>query len=335
MFKLLARCALLSFALIPAAAGAHPIKLKLAFFTSDRSVVYQAAVKPFVDAVNAEAKGLLEIEIHFSGALGKGQARQPALVAQGVADIAFVIPGQDPERFYDEGVIELPNLFRDVREASLSYARLIAGNALKGYDDYFVIGAFGGEPSSIHSRKPLASLADLKGQKIRTNNLIEAATIESLGGVPVVIAMNETFAAISSGNVDGAASPPSVMSEFGIGRVATHHYMLPLTASPMALLMNRKKFDSLPEQAKQLIRKYSGEWTTTRWIETFEVIEKQRLEQIKSDPQRTVTFPSQSDLETAQRASKSVVARWVATSEHNRALLTMVETELVKIRATP
>jgi TRAP-type C4-dicarboxylate transport system substrate-binding protein len=334
MFKALARCVVLSFALLPALAGAEPVKLKLAFFTSDRSVVYQAAVKPFVDAVNAEGKGWLQIEIYFSGILGKGQAKQPELVVDGVADIAFVVPGQEPERFHDDGVIELPYLFRDVREASLTYSRLIAANALQGYEDFFVIGAFASEPNGIHSRKRLASLADLKGQRIRTNNLVEAAVIESLGGVPAVIAMNKTFDAISSGNADGATSPPSVLFEFGVGRVATHHYMLPLTVAPMALLMNKKKFDSLPEPAKNLIRKYSGEWTAARWIETFEGLEKQLLEQIKADPRRTVTFPSQADVEAAEQASKSMVGRWLATSERNRQLLAQVEAELVRIRAS-
>ena len=54
MFKVLAQCALFSFALLPCAAVGEPITLKLAFFSSDRSTSYLAAVKPFVDAVKRE-----------------------------------------------------------------------------------------------------------------------------------------------------------------------------------------------------------------------------------------------------------------------------------------
>jgi TRAP-type C4-dicarboxylate transport system substrate-binding protein len=75
-----ARWVLLVFALLPLAALAEPIKLRLSLITSDRSLVYLGEIKPFVDAVNAEAKGLLEIEIYFSGTLGNGAARQPQLV---------------------------------------------------------------------------------------------------------------------------------------------------------------------------------------------------------------------------------------------------------------
>ena len=59
--------------LLPPTAMAAPVKLKLSIFTSDRSIAYQMAVKPFVDAVNRDGKGLIEIDVYFSGALGRVQ----------------------------------------------------------------------------------------------------------------------------------------------------------------------------------------------------------------------------------------------------------------------
>jgi TRAP-type transport system periplasmic protein len=84
--------------LLPFAASAEPITLKLSFFTSDRSVAYQAAVKPFVGAINTEGESLLKIEVYLSGALGKVQNELPKQVLDGTVDIAFVVPGQNPER---------------------------------------------------------------------------------------------------------------------------------------------------------------------------------------------------------------------------------------------
>src|ERR1700677_1661959 len=86
MFKVLVRCALCLLAFLPAASAAEPIKLKLSFFSSDRSTTYLLAIKPFVDAVNADSERLIEIEVYFSGALGRLQAQQPQLVDDGVAD---------------------------------------------------------------------------------------------------------------------------------------------------------------------------------------------------------------------------------------------------------
>ena len=76
--------------LLPAAAAAEPIKLKMAYFSSDRTTTYLAAIKPFVDAVNAEAAGLVQIDVSLSGTLGKNPTQQLQLVLDGTADLAFV-----------------------------------------------------------------------------------------------------------------------------------------------------------------------------------------------------------------------------------------------------
>jgi TRAP-type C4-dicarboxylate transport system substrate-binding protein len=334
MFTMLCRCVLLSCALLSGAASAEPIKLKLAFFTSDRAVLYNGGVKPFVDAVNAEAKGLVEIEVFFSGVLGKAPAQQPQLVRDGVADMAYIVPGYTEGQFPDNAVIELPGLFRDQREASLVFTRMIAAKALRGYEDFVVINAFTAEPHSIHTRRPIASLDDLKGLRIRANNPTEAATFEKLGMHAIVMPVNQISEAISSGTIDGAAIPPAMLAEFGVGRLAGYHYIIHADAPSLALVMSRKTFEGLPEQAQDIIHKYSGEWAVARSNEFFEDINAKAMEQLKSDPKRKVIFPSQADQARIQAAFKSVIADWVGKSPRNRELLSMVEAEIAKIRST-
>ena len=118
---MLARCALLSFALLPAASVAEPIKLKLAYFSSDRDAPYMAVLKPFVDAVNKDAKGILEVQIYPGGVLGRSYAQQAQLVLDGTADMAWVNPSLTPELFADVAVMQLPGLFRDLKEATMAY----------------------------------------------------------------------------------------------------------------------------------------------------------------------------------------------------------------------
>ena len=184
---------------------------------------------------------LVRIDVSFSGALGKNPAEQLQLVLDGTADLAFVVPGYTPERFRDNTVIELPGQFRNIREATEVYSRLVADNALNGYDDLFVVGAFATEPESIHANVPIASLADLEGKRIRANNPIESAALERLGMVAVQIPINKISAAISSGEIDGAAVPPAPLIEFGIARVAAHHYLLGVASAPLTVVMNRAK----------------------------------------------------------------------------------------------
>jgi TRAP-type transport system periplasmic protein len=333
MFRTLARCALLSYALLPCMAAAEPTKLKFSYYTSDREVIYLTAVRPFIDSVNAAANGLIEIEAFTSGSLGTSYAGQTQLVLDGVADFAFVNPGLTPEQFPDNAVMELPGLFRDVREASIVYTRLVASGALRGYDDFFIVGAIVGGPQSIHTRPPISSLKDLRGKKIRASNRTEGLVLGALGMSAEVMPINATADAISRGDIDGATVPPSMLLNFGISRVTSYHYLIRLGFAPLAILMNRKKFDSLPKADQDIIRRFSGDWFATRFAETFVANDDLVIEQFKSDPRRTVILPSQRDLDTAQATFQTVIDEWQANNPRNRQLLTVVEREIAKLRS--
>ena len=320
-----ARYVMLAFALLPCAPGAEPIKLKLAYFTSDQARFYKIAVKPFVDAVNENASGGIAIEIYPGGSLGKDQAQQAQLVRNGVADIAFVPLGPTGDQFAGHSVLELPGLFSDMREGTLVGTRLAASKIFKGYDDFFVIGTFATEPESIHTRPPIATLDDLKGKRIRANNSLEAAVLAKLGMYSVVLPIVKTAEAISRGTIDGAATATTPLIDFGVGRVVTYRYFLRLGSSVMTILMNRKTFESLPKAGQDVIREYSGEWLATRFVEGYEVYNKEFLEQLKSDPSRTVIFPSRPEIDVAEQAFRTVRAEWVDANPHNLRLLNAVE----------
>ena len=329
------RTGIIALALLsPLAAQAAPIELKLSFFASDKAETYRYGVKPFVDAVNAEGKGLISIKVYPNGALGKAVAEQPGMVLDGAADIAWVVPGQTPYRFPDNQVIELPGVFRDGREGTLVYTRLIASNALRGYQDFFVIGAYTGGVQVIHGRKPLGSLAALKGQKIRANNQMEAEALSRLGAIPTVMPASRLADGLAQGAIDAIVMSSGGLFQFGTARLVPNHYLLGMGTAPLVVLMNRKKFDSLPAAAQALIRKYSGERAAAIWIESFVAVEQRSLEKIKSDAAQKVVEPSPADRVAAQQVYKSLIDAWAAKSARNRELLKTIEADLATIRLT-
>ncbi len=320
--------------LLPSPAVAEPVTLKLAFFPPEHTAIYEAGIKPFVNAVNAEGKGLLTIKVYPSGALGRAVAEQPQMVLDGVADIGWVIPGQTPYRFPDNQVLEMPGLFHNLREGTLTYTRLIAANALRGYENFVVIGAFTSDPTFIHSRKPLGSLAALKGQKIRANNPIEAEALERFGAIPTVMPASRLADAISRGAIDGTALAPTATFDFRVAAAAKNHFLLGGGVAPLVLLMNREKFDSLPKVAQALIRKHSGEWTAAAWIASFGASEGRSLDKIRSDSAHKVVEPAPADRAAAQRIYRSMIDAWAARSARNRNLLKMIKADLAAIRST-
>ena len=316
----------------PVTAAETPIKLKAAYFSSDRTTIFHGALKPFVEAVNAEARGSIEIEVYSSGALGKDMTQQAQMVLDGVVDLAFIVPSYWPARFKDNAIIEMPGLLNDVREATLVYTRLAEAGALAGYEDFVTIAAYVTDRETFHTRVPVNSLKDLKGMRIRANNQMEASALGKLGMIASVLPINQVQEAIANGTVDGALAPISALFEYGIGRIATHHFLQYTSGAPLAFVMNRKKFESLPARDRDIIRKYSGEWAAQRFLETYEATNRRLIDQTRSDSGRVVVTPSPADEATARAAFASVLDEWVGKDPHNRELLRKVTSEIEKLR---
>jgi len=332
MLRFIVNCIFAAVLALPTVATAEPIKLKLAFFTSDRTHLYRAAVKQFIDAVNADGKGKVEIEVHLSGSLGQYPTPQSQLLRDGTADIAYIVQPYERTEFPDSAVVELPGLYKDGRECTLVFSHLVAAGLMRGFNKYFVIGAFASEPESIHLRPPVASLADLKSKRIRANNDTEIAILKKFGAIPAFVPINETALAISSGKIDGATVPPVPMIEFGIGRVAPHHYMLGTSCVPLSLLMTKKRLNNLPDDVQAIIRKYSGTWLLENYNRINETSTALIMTQLESDSRRTVVYPSKADFKTADVVFKSIVDSYSAANAHNAALVNTARAVVAKIR---
>src|SRR5436190_10770250 len=136
-------------------------KLKFAVFTPDAEMTHQVVMKPWVEKVNRESGGTLEIQTFPNGALGRNPGLQTKLLQDGVADIAWVIPSYTPGVYLDDGVFELPNVIQDSTSGSVAAWRLLQKNMLRGYDQYYMIGLFVSSPYTFHTNYPVRKPEDL------------------------------------------------------------------------------------------------------------------------------------------------------------------------------
>jgi TRAP-type C4-dicarboxylate transport system substrate-binding protein len=174
----------------------------------------------------------------------------------------------------------------------------------------------------------------LRGKKIRANSLIEVKTLDALGIESVVLPVNEIARAISQGAIDGTTMPPGSLFDYGISRLTKYLYVSPIGAAPLNFLMNRERFESLPAAGRDAIRKFSGGWTATRFVNAYGARNNSAMAQLESDPLRTVIFPSQAELEAARGIFIAVVQTWSAMNPRHSELLRLTETEIGKLRAT-
>jgi TRAP-type C4-dicarboxylate transport system substrate-binding protein len=334
MIRLLIGAALIGLASSASGVAAEPIQLKLGYFSSDREPPYTAVMKPFADAVNKAAKGILEIQTLPGGVLGRSYGQQAQLVLDGVADMAWVNPSLTPELFSDAAIMQLPGLFRDLEEATMAHTAIMRGASLRGYEKFYAIGSFANYPLMIHTRSQVASLADLRGKRIRANSLIEVTTLEALGIESVVLPINEISLAIARGTIEGTTMPPGSLLAYGISRMTRYHYAIQLGAAPLNFLMNRASFERLPAAGQDIIRKYSGDWTAARFVAAYQANNDAAMARFAAETERSIIQPSESDLKLADAAFRKVVHGWAAKSPHNAELLTMLEAEVATLRTT-
>jgi TRAP-type C4-dicarboxylate transport system substrate-binding protein len=330
LLGLIAAASLMPAALTPATA--QPVTLKLAFFTNDTEVNYAKAIKFWVDAVNADPSGAVKIEAFPNGALGKSLPAQPQMILDGVADIAFVNPALVPGRFPDDQLFELPGLVNNLKEGVALYNALLKSNSLRGYSDYVVIGGFMNANAHLFSRKPVKTVADIKGLKVRISGAVIGLTVKELGAVPVAMPPNEVVEAMGRGTVDATTTVPAAVVDFGIDRVTSYDYLIPLGTNPFGVLMNRKKYESLPKAAQDVLNKYSPDWLNDLYVKNVASFSDGIIAQFKADSKRTVVTPSAADLAVIKTASEKVVKEWVAKDPRNAELLAKAQNLLAEIR---
>lgn len=310
---------------------AEPVHLKFAFIANETEITYVTAIKPFIDAVNRDGKDVVQIDFFPNGALSRNFPQQSQIVLDGIADIAFVVPGLTPGRFPDNGALELPGLFQNLRESTLTYARVQAQGKLRGYDDYFVIAAMGTPPYTIFSKKPIKGLGDLNGIRSAVTSSTAAASLRVLDGVPVPMPVSEMAEAIGRGTVDAGLIWLAPMIDYGAIRVTSYDYGLKFGINPIAVLMNRAKFNELPPKAQEIIQKYSGEWIAQQYAEAATARLKKLQDDLQETSKRIAVSPTPADQAAATEKFQSVYRDWLDKDARNPALLKSVKDELAKL----
>ena len=316
-------------------AHAQEVTLKLSAFIPAQAPTFAQVIKPWVDAVNADGKGIIKIDTFPGGILGGNPGLQPKMVTDGIADIALVIPAYSAGRFPDNDVMELPGMVKNSTESSLAIYRLYQRKLLRGYDEFYVVMLGTTNPYAIHTRRPIKTFSDLKGMKLRAGGPVVSAAMRALGVAPVGMPITEVAENVSRGVLDGSAGDWDVMYSFRIIETAKHHYMAAAMGTvPVAILMNRKVYEGLPERAKAIINKHSGEIMSRKFGAVHDGVQASRHAQTVAAADHTMVFPPDAELKQLDATMAPVIETWVKDHPNGKALATALKEELAKIRAT-
>jgi len=159
--------------------------------------------------------------------------------------------------------LALPVGFPDATVASLALWDIYSKYKPKAFEKVKVLTMFTCAPANIYAKKPLNTLEDLKGLELRASGGV-AEYLKALGATPVGMPQSEAPEALQKGVVKGAASSLETLMDFKYAELCKYVMMVNGPVYPFSVVMNLDKWNSLPQDVKDVMDGLSVEqafWT--------------------------------------------------------------------------
>ncbi|SFE75221.1 TRAP transporter substrate-binding protein [Roseivivax sediminis] len=246
-------------ALAVTAMSAQAAELKFANFTPPFHTINASVIETLNEAVSSATGGELTVRGYHGGELGAGPAEQYVRVVQGVADMAWGLPGYTSSQFPKTMIAELPTTLTLDQPG---YEAL--WNAYSELESEFPrtkpLALWTSEPNIfIMKDHEIRTPEDLSGLKVRVAGSTSADVAEALGATPVQMPINQVYNAMQTGLIDGVITGASTLSDFKLDEVA-NSYTLGANLGRLVFytVMTQSTFDNLPEEHRAAIEEASG-----------------------------------------------------------------------------
>jgi TRAP-type C4-dicarboxylate transport system substrate-binding protein len=184
-------------------------------------------------------------------------------VIAGTADIGCLSMAYQPGRFVVTNGTGLPLGAPNAKVGSLVLWDIYKKYNPKAFSKVKALTMFNTYPANIMSKRPVRSLADLKGMELRASGPA-AAALKAWGATPVGMPMPQTVEALQKGVVEGLFSSGEVMKDFKFAEFCKYVTMTKRVMYPFAVVMNLDSWNKLPENVQKVMDDLSVEqavWT--------------------------------------------------------------------------
>ncbi len=186
----------------------------------------------------------------FPGSTLLGAKNMMDGVIDGVADIGCLVFAYSPGRFPLLEGVDLPVGFPDATVANAVLFDLFKKYHPESLSKVKVLALFTAPPADIMSRKPIRTLADLKGYELRCTGA-GVKPLKLLGAVPVAMPQSETPEALQKGIVKGVFSSLDILKDFNFAEYCRYATVCHMQTTSFAVVMNKAKWNQLPEDIKE------------------------------------------------------------------------------------
>ncbi len=217
----------------------HPRSLSMVFFKR---------------LVEKASRGRIQVELYFSGQLGK-EAEVLDMVKQGLVQGCR---GGLFERANKKYLLyTLPFLFENADSAVMvmrgDFGKAINKGAMKNGFYIPATSVAGGMRNITCSKRPIETVDDLKGLKMRTPpNELTIKSFKALGANPQQVAYTETYMALKTGVVDGQENPFSNTVDMKFYEAQKYLSVVNWQVHPDPFYVNPGWYKNLPDDLKAI-----------------------------------------------------------------------------------
>ena len=184
--------------------GAQPIELKLAYFVGDQHAMSQWLIK-WANNLEKDSGGRITVKRFPGSQMGPVQQHYD-FVRTGQADVAWFLHGATPGRFPLTELVQVPYLVgsAEIGTKVLNDSELRSKYLDAEHKGVKVLLLLTHQPGNVHTtKKPIRTVEDIKGLRIRFASPTIRDFIAALGGTPVGVLPTEQVEQLQKGTIDG------------------------------------------------------------------------------------------------------------------------------------
>jgi TRAP-type C4-dicarboxylate transport system substrate-binding protein len=212
--------------------------------------------------IEKRSGGRVKIDIFPAGALTKADQCYEGVV-KGVSDLGMSCFAYTRGRFPLLEGLDLPLGYPDGATATRIANEMVRKYNPEELKDVHMLYVHAHGPGILASKKPVKSMDDLKGLKIRATGL-STKIVEALGATPVAMSQPETYEALAKGVVEATLCPVETLKGWKQGEVI--QYVVDASAigytTGMFVVMNKDKWNKLPPDLQKVFTDVSAEWVS-------------------------------------------------------------------------
>ncbi len=253
-------CLSCMFFFTPSSVSSDTIELKFAQPFSPKHTLQVKVFEPWAEKLNQMTNGKVKVTIFPGGALGKTTDHY-ILAEKGIADISYGLHDYTPGRFPLTSVFELPFMVPSATKTSVAMWKMFERypEFQKEYRNVKLLALFCHPAGHFNTtKKPIERLADFKGMKFRTASPHVTKALKQFDAVPVNMPVTDIYLALEKGVIGGTVLNWEGNFVFKLAGTLKYATEVDFYTMTMMVVMNKRKWESLPEDVKQAIDATTG-----------------------------------------------------------------------------